>query len=234
MGKIFSIDSSFMRGLSRLADMMMLNLLVLLCCIPVFTAGAALSSMYYIELKWVRKEEGYLVKPFFQQFKANFIQATGEWLIMLLLTGVLVLDFVMFRYVPDTFPKAVKYLVVSVTVLIYLLLQWVFPLQSHFINKVKVTFKNSVLFAIANFPRTLGMGAIWLVFAALTVVSMLFIPRLFPIMLVFGFTAPGYVVCMLVSKPFNRFEPEKVEITLEESEEEKEAAYEYLNEKLSE
>ena len=222
-----------MRGLSRLADMMILNILVLICCLPVFTAGAALSSMYYIELKWARKEEGYVVKPFFQQFKSNFKQATGEWLIMLVLMIVLALDFVMFRFSSDMFPKVIKYLVVAVAVLIYLLLQWVFPLQSHFINNVKTTFRNSALIAIAHFPRTLGMGGIWLLSGGLTVVSLLMIPQIFPLMLVFGFTAPGYVVCALASKPFTRFEPEQEEATIEESEEEKEEAYQYLNEKLS-
>ncbi len=86
-----------MRGLSRLADMMILNILTLLLCIPVVTAGASLTAMYYVELKWARKEEGYVVKPFFREFKANFKQATGEWLIMLAVIAVLALDFLMFR-----------------------------------------------------------------------------------------------------------------------------------------
>ncbi len=232
MGRLFNLDNPVMQGLSRLADMMILNLLVLLLCIPVVTAGAALSSMYYVELKWVRKEEGYVVKPFFREFKGNFLQATAEWLMMLAVLAVFALDFWMFRQAPDTFPKVIKYLVVVVAVTLFFLLQWVFPLQSHFINKVKTTIKNSLLFAIAHFPRTLGIGAVWLVSFALLAVSMLFIPILFPLMLLFGFTAPGYLTCALVNKPFTRFEPKEEELTEEKSDEEVEDAYRYLNEKL--
>ena len=63
MGKLFDLENPVMRGLSRLADMMILNLLTLLLCLPVFTAGSALTAMYYVELKWARKEEGYTVRP---------------------------------------------------------------------------------------------------------------------------------------------------------------------------
>ncbi len=232
MGKLFNLENPVMQGLSRLADMMILNLLVLVLCIPVVTAGAALSSMYYVELKWVRKEEGYVVKPFFQQFRNNFLQATAEWLLMLAVAAVLAVDFWMFYQAPDSFPKLLKYLVVVVSVTLYFFCQWVFPLQSHFINKVKTTLKNAMLIAIAHFPRTLGIGLVWLASAALLVISMMAIPMLFPIMLLFGFTVPGYVTCILISKPFSRFEPEKEEVAVEESEEEVEDAYRYLNEKL--
>ena len=111
MGKLFDLENPVMRGLSRLADMMILNLLTLLLCLPVFTAGSALTAMYYVELKWARKEEGYTVRPFFQQFKDNFKQATGEWLIMLVIVAVLAPDLFMFRQAPDAFPKVLRYLV---------------------------------------------------------------------------------------------------------------------------
>lgn len=233
MGKIFDMESPLMRGLSRLADMMLLNILTLLLCIPVVTAGASLTAMYYVELKWARKEEGYVVKPFFREFKANFKQATGEWLVMLAVIAVLALDFLMFRQAPEAFPKVLRYLVIAVSIMLYLLLQWVFPLQSHFINTVKTTFKNSCLLAIAKFPRTLAMGLLWASAAVITVLSMLAVPQIFPIVLLFGFTAPGYVVCLLASKPFADFEPEKPELPEEESEAQKEEAYRILNEEMS-
>lgn len=233
MGKIFDMESPLMRGLSRLADMMILNILTLLLCIPVVTAGASLTAMYYVELKWARKEEGYVVKPFFREFKANFKQATGEWLIMLAVIAVLALDFLMFRQAPEAFPKVLKYLVIAVSIMLYLLLQWVFPLQSHFINTVKTTVKNSCLLAIAKFPRTLAMGLIWVAAVVIAVLSILAVPQIFPIVLLFGLVAPGYVVCLLASKPFSDFEPEKEELPEEESEAQKEEAYRVLNEEMA-
>jgi uncharacterized membrane protein YesL len=81
--RIFNAESPLMEGLSKVADLVILNLLVLLCCIPVITAGAALTGMHYVLLKMARDEEGYIVRSYFKSFKENFLQATGMWLIFL-------------------------------------------------------------------------------------------------------------------------------------------------------
>lgn len=39
--KIFDLDSPLMNVLNKMADLMWLNILTLICCIPVITAGAA-------------------------------------------------------------------------------------------------------------------------------------------------------------------------------------------------
>ena len=84
MGRIFDMDSPVMRFLGRLADLMILNLVTLLCCLPVVTIGASLTAMHYVLLKMVRNEESYIVRSFFKSFKQNFKQATVIWLIILL------------------------------------------------------------------------------------------------------------------------------------------------------
>ena len=61
---IFDLDSPLMNVLNKMADLMWLNILTLICCIPVITAGAALTSMHYVALKIVRNEESYItVQP---------------------------------------------------------------------------------------------------------------------------------------------------------------------------
>ena len=82
MGKIFDMDSPVMRFLSRMADLMIMNLVVTICCIPIVTIGASITAMHYVMLKLVRGEDGYIVKDFFKSFKQNFKQSTIIWLIM--------------------------------------------------------------------------------------------------------------------------------------------------------
>jgi len=56
MGKFFNLDSPLMRFMTKLADLMILNLLFLITCIPVITIGAAWTSLYYVTLKMVKDE----------------------------------------------------------------------------------------------------------------------------------------------------------------------------------
>ena len=86
---IFRYDSPLMQFLSRAADLIWVNLLVLICSIPVFTAGAALSAMENIIYKILHNEDVRVTREFFQAFAKNFKQATGIWLIILVIEGVL-------------------------------------------------------------------------------------------------------------------------------------------------
>ena len=66
--KIFDLDSPLMNVLNKMADLMWLNILTLICCIPIITAGAAFTSMHYVALKIVRNEESYITRAFFKSF----------------------------------------------------------------------------------------------------------------------------------------------------------------------
>ena len=93
MGKLFDLDSPFIRALNRVADLMILNLVVLFFVIVPFTGGAALTGMHYVLLKMVRNEETYVVKGFWKSFKLNFKQATIIWIIIMALAGIIGVDF---------------------------------------------------------------------------------------------------------------------------------------------
>ena len=60
-----------------------LNLLWILCSLPVFTIGASTTALYYVTLKMVQDEESNITAMFFRAFRENFRQATTLWLIML-------------------------------------------------------------------------------------------------------------------------------------------------------
>ncbi len=47
MDKLFNLDSPVMRALNKMADLLWLNVLTVLLCIPVITGGAALTAMHY-------------------------------------------------------------------------------------------------------------------------------------------------------------------------------------------
>ena len=63
---MFNIDGKFFGVLSRLADLVILNLLFLVCCIPVVTVGAAVTAMYSVTWKMAEEKEGYILKGFFK------------------------------------------------------------------------------------------------------------------------------------------------------------------------
>lgn len=207
MGKFFDMDSPVMRILNRVGDLMIMNFLMILCCIPVITAGAAFTAMHYVLLKIVRGQEGYLIKGFFKSFKENFRQATIIWLLMLLVIAVYVGDSLIFNYSALTFPKPLVIAVVAVAVLLAMMAVYVFPLQARFENSIKNTLKNAMILAFANLPKTLLMMGCYilpLVIGYFSTYALLFI-------FLFGISAPAYGAAWIYSGIFKKLEPETEE-----------------------
>ena len=85
MGNLFRLDSPFMKFLTMVTNLVCLNVLWLLCCLPVITAGAATVAMYYVVFQYITKRDDTVVKPFFKAFKENFRSVTPVWILNLLI-----------------------------------------------------------------------------------------------------------------------------------------------------
>lgn len=82
-------SSPFMTLVGKAAMLVVLNVCCLLCCLPVVTAGAAVTALYAVLLE--REEHSYLSAPaaFFRQLRRRFRQATVLWLPFLILALLL-------------------------------------------------------------------------------------------------------------------------------------------------
>lgn len=209
MGKLFDLDSPLMRVLSKMADLMLLNILMILLCLPVVTIGAAFTAMHYVLLKMVRDEDTYLFKSFFKSFKLNFKQATIIWLIILGVFAIFVSDFIIMKSNNTGFPQSFVVLLSAIIVLVFCVCMYVFPVLARFENTIWRTIKNSFFMMSLNLPKTILM----LLMYALPFVIMYVMPVAFPMILLFGISLPGYVAALLYNKIFKRFEPEPEKIT---------------------
>ena len=171
-----------------------LNILVMICSLPVITAGAAFTAMHYVLLKIVRKEDSYIVKDYFHSFTQNIGQAVVLWLIKLAFLIPLGIQVMLLRSGEALWwPGWVSYLVLIAGFIVLVLFAFVFPLQSHFTNTVPGTLENSLRLGLAGFPRAFVMAFIWI----LPLFLLLRVLAAFPLVLLLGFSLPGYICCRL-------------------------------------
>ena len=209
-----------MQALGKMADLMWLNILTLICCIPIITAGASLTALHYMALKIVRNEECYITRGFFKSFKENFKQATIIWLLMLVVIFLLVGDFLIMKYSGLEFSKVLQIIIVAVGVLFAFTAMFVFPVLAKFDNTTWRTIKNAFLMSIMQFPKTILMV---IMFAIPPVVFVLF-PQVIPIVIMFGFSLPAWLSAKLYNKFFQKLEDQILEANppAEEAEEDSE------------
>lgn len=204
MGKLFDLDSPFMRILNRIGDLMIMNFLVVICSIPIFTIGAACTGMHYVFLKIVRGEEGYLVRGFFKSFKQNFKQATALWLIMLLAIAILGGDFWIMAYSGLEFPKLLIIVLMAISIVLVMVGVYIFPVLSRFDNTIRNTIKNAFCMAVLNLPKTLLLVLLFL----LPAIVLYFSTYAGIFVILFGVSVPAYLSALLYSGIFKKFEPD--------------------------
>lgn len=209
MGRRFSYDGSVLSFLSRMTDLIWLNILFLICSIPIFTIGASVTALYYVTLKMAKNEESHITKLFFKSFVQNFKQATGIWLIFLVIASVLLTDFfVINRGVIETNIGGKNVgnviLVISgvVAILMGFIYVYVFPLLAQFDNTVKNTIRNAFLISIKHLPYTI-------MFIAITVIPFVLLYFVNTALITFFimFALAAYINSIFFNKIFIQYMP---------------------------
>lgn len=203
MDKIFGLDSPFMRTLGVIADLMLLNVLTILCSLPVITAGAAFTALHYCCLKISRDEENYIIRMYFHSFRQNLLQSIPLWLVFLLVAAGYAYDF---RAVNENLiPRWFFYAGTAAFVLFSFVYVWVFPLLSRFDNKNSVTVKNACIIAVTKLPRTLLMTGVVILAALLCTPAFIGVDifiRVLPVIFLFSFSAPAYICAKIYNPVF--------------------------------
>ena len=168
MSKLFRMDSPLMRFLTKIADLMALNILFCITSIPLITIGASWTALYSVTLKMVRDEEGSVSRSYFRSFRQNFRQATLLWLGVLVVLALLVLDIrVLNGMAEGTAPGLLRVGVEILALLGIMVLQYLFPSLARFEASLADTLKNACMMALAHLPKTALMtsavvGAVWI------------------------------------------------------------------------
>ena len=178
MNNLLNPDNPVMQFITKIVTTVYLNILWFLCCLPIFTAGAATTALYYVTLKMVKNEEGNITKAFFHSFKENFKQGTIIWLILLafgILLGVdgYVLYHLRFENAFWTICSAILIVVILAYVIVLL---YIFPLLSRFDSTIFSMFKNSIMLGMRFLLCTVLMAAIY--FLMTFVIINLFTPAI--------------------------------------------------------
>lgn len=186
MHSLFNPDSPVIHFLEKVANLMLLNLVFTLCCLPVITIGPAITALYYMAMKMVRDEETGIFKGFFHSFKENFKQGLILGIVMLALIVLLLFNWYYVRNVEGNWEVLQTVLVlglVAVSAGFLLILNYVFPVLARFYLSIKHVFITALVFAVRHWLCTLFM----LIISAIPVILYLLPGHTFGYVLMFYF-----------------------------------------------
>lgn len=162
-------DSAFYRAWSAAADLVVVNLLTLLACLPIITAGAALTACARVVMEMVREEDTYTVRTWWRSFRTNLVQSLAWWLPVLVAAGLAAW---MNLSLSQLGGAALTGLVDAGALLIVAVLIWLVPLVAFFDNTVGAHVANAARLAVGALRRT----AVCLLLLAAPVVLVVALP----------------------------------------------------------
>lgn len=165
--KLFSVDGGIYKFMTSLFTIFKVNMLWLLCSLPIVTIGAATIAAYDVTLKMVDDEEGYVARQFFKAFKANLKKGIPLGVLNLACMYITWLDFSLFEQFKD---NPIILLVMGILALVVFTLAFLYsyPLQARYENTIFRTLENSFNISIRYFGRTLFL--LFIVFVELIII----------------------------------------------------------------
>lgn len=212
---LFNYDNPVWRFIGKLGDLILLNILWMVCSIPVFTIGASTTAVYYVTLKLARDEDSSTIKSFFRSFRENFKQATIIWLILMAFGLVLAFDFWFFYTgrinIGDTARNILTAIFGGFLMIYLFIMTYVFPLQARFYNPVKRTLFNAFFMSIRHLFQTIGIVAMDILIVAASCLSLLYLPQAFMLFIMFGMPLTAFANSYFFTAIFKRYTPEDEE-----------------------
>ena len=205
MRGFFNLNSPLMQFLSKVFDCIVLNILTILCSVPIITLGAATAGMYYAIGRQRRNEGSSVVKDFFHGFASNFRQATGMWLILLPVGVLIVFSMLCAFSLGGGF--TVMGVIAAVCFVVYMMVfTWAYPLLTRFDNTVLRTIRNAFLCAITHPLSSLLTVIAQLIPFGLLMLSTGLFAQASIYILVIWYAMIGHYVMWLFRKPFAKLE----------------------------
>ena len=204
--KMFQQDSPLMHGLAFAFDLIALNMLFLLGCLPVVTIGASCAALHGMVRRLLTGNDAMLAANFRRLFAANLRQATIAWLPLLAVGALLWVN----AALPGENGLAVRAAMLCVGVPWFLILLYIFPLIGRYESGVLASFKNALLLSVLQLPRTLLLAlTILLPLAfALYAPAELFV-ALLPFLLLAGFAGIACVQEKILAGLYRRYDGEQ-------------------------
>ena len=201
---IFNTDNLFMRICEKILDLVTVNLLFLLSCLPLVTIGIAKISLYetLFEIKGARRVK--VTAMYMQAFRKNWKVGLKLGLLELLLVGISLFDLVLFWKQETMLFQMLKATCIGVIIFTSLLFLCIYPLAAKFEMTIKDLLQTGLIMVSLHFPWFFLMIALLAVIVFFLSSSGFVLLLGFTLFVLVGFAALGFLQLPIMETIFNK------------------------------
>lgn len=191
--------------LNKIGDIIIANLLFILCCIPIITIGPSLTALYHCSLRSVKGNNNGTTKTFFRAFRQNFFQSVTIWCFLLFISFILVMNLHFLKNNFTTAGRILFYVSLGISGLTIILALYIFAVIAAFENKTTMLIRNAFAFAFLHFPTTVLVAIISILPMVMTYRDLELLPLYTCCWFFFGFGLTAYLNSFLFYRMFKPF-----------------------------
>ena len=215
MRNLFNYENPFIQFLVRVGDLMILNVLFILCSAPVVTLGASLTALHRVTQNMLFEQEEPLLKACFRAFRQNFKQSTLAWLVELVVIVSLVCDVLLvMAYFNGGLAKAMYILVAVLAILVAGVFSYLMPLIARYENGTRQQVNNAVVLAIIKLPKTLLLMLLNLLPVILLLISVPVFVQTLIFWVIIGFAFVSFLTSSILKPVFQQLEKGNESVTI--------------------
>ena len=212
MKNLFNPEGPIFRFFCNVCDLIFVNMLAILCSLPLITIGAAITASHKICQNIIFDENSGVIAPFFRAFKENFKHATITWLVSLLILAGLAVNvyflLVFFSGIAETLLLILYAIFAAMAVGISGLM---YPLIARYENRLREHFRNALLLFIQKLPLALLIVALNLLPVVFWATMELLFIQSVPFWVLIGFALITLFETMLLKSTFRQAEERRDE-----------------------
>lgn len=201
MAKFFSLEGKFFRGMSLCGDLLILNLMWVLSCLPVITIGASVTALYRVTMEMSENKESYIVRTYWKTWGKSMKSSTFMWMVFLTIQTILICGVYETTFWPEsTGRNGMIILFWMCEIFLMIIWEYVFPLHAFWPEKsVRYKIKKAAVISVKKLPWTLLLMMGKCILVAVT----LYCPVLImPFWLIIGVSlctwASSFVLCRIL------------------------------------
>lgn len=222
MNRFLDRNNGFFMTLERMANFCILNVLTLVCCLPIITAGASITAGNRVMQSMLTDGEVHIVKSFFEVFWGNFGQSTLLGILSLLVIGFLGFDFLIVGYFSSgvayiqlhPYASIAMYVILGIITLICVgTAAYAFAMVGRYEETLGGHLRNAFFLVFHKLPRTIFIVAICLSPVWFAMISLYWFLSYISLVLwaVIGVSSILYLVTLLLMPVFAQLEADEEE-----------------------
>ena len=194
--------NGFYRLMTRVFDLMLLNLMTAVGCIPVITGGAAAAGMHSCLIKMHRGEDPEIIRTWRKSFRENLRQG----MVLSMIAALIIADLYAVRQMPAGRRETFGGIAAAAGLAAAAVFSYVFPFLARYRDTVGGTIRKSAGLALVYFPKTILM---LLIAAGACFLYWYFNLYILPVILLFGLSGPAYLQMLIYDPIFQRLEKQE-------------------------